>query len=153
MEIKPTFEVNIEGTEIIFKQVVEKRMSMQESMSEINIMKSEVDKLNQQLESMTKAKEDDILSKDIEKLSNQLDSLNVAYAKWDDILKPQMEQINKEVRRRVKKRKIKSGYDRIKDVNAKIVKQNELLAPICESEGIDINHPIIRKIKMEFDRI
>lgn len=153
MEIKPTFEVKSEGAEIVFIQTVEKRMSVQESMSEINVMKSEVNKLKQQLDSMQTAKKEDMLGKDIAKLAVQVERLNKAYADWGELIGPEMERLDKEIRRKVKKSKVKMGYDRIKDVNAKIVRQNEILAPICEETGVDVISPMIRKIKVEFDRI
>ena len=151
--MKPTFEVKQEGEEIVFKQIVEKRMSVAESMSEINVMKGEVDKLNQQLSSMKKAKEDDILTKDIEKLSVQVERLNKVYADWNVLIEPEMEKVDDNIRSQVRKAKLKTGYMRVKEPNAKIVLQNELLAPICEAEGIDMNCKMIRKMKTEFDKI
>ena len=150
-EIK--FEVGKEGNEIVWRQVVEKRMKLNESVAELRKMGGEMQQLQHQLLQMNEAIKLKKLETDRDALKKQVDNLDKAGKDWNTLVKPLMDKLRKDLRRKVKKSKIKTGYERVKDVNLKIVRQNEILAPLCEKFDIAIDHPMMMEVKRDFDKI
>lgn len=150
-EIK--FEVCKEGKEIVWKQIVEKRMKLNESVAELNKLKQEMQQLQHQLLQMNEAIKVKKLETDRDAIKSQIGNLDKAGQDWTNLIKPLVDALRKDLKRKVKKAKIKTGYDRVKDVNMKIVRQNEILAPLCEKFDIAIDHPMMMEVKGNFDKI
>lgn len=114
---------------------------------------------NQLVESKQRAKQ---LQAQIEQdvLVVQLAELNEGIKEQEGIIESniQLEDEVKEVvvaqiKKLTRKAKAKRGYDRVTETNDKLNMMNHILGPITNDLGIDINDPMIIRLKREFDKI
>jgi hypothetical protein len=153
MKVNLSFDVEKNKDEIVFNQGVEKRMKLKESVKELNVMRREKAQLQAQADQMKVALEEKKLETDLEKLQDQIDKLTTAEEKWSKLITPLIDDIRKEITKRIKKEKVKMGWKRVTDGNERFVKMNTILAPICNEYDLDMTHPIIMELKNNFDKI
>jgi len=153
MKQKVNFEVKKEENKIIFHQIVEKRMSLTEAAKELNVLRKELAQLESQYKSMNQAVKENKIEKDMKALKEQSDNLRKTEEQWTKLIAPLINEIRDKIKRKVRKLKLTTGYNRIDNTDLRIIKQNEILAPLCEEFEVDITHPIIMEIKRDFDKI
>jgi|TARA_Y100000034_G_C6898157_1_gene414580 hypothetical protein len=154
--MKHVKEYNVEmgdGDTIIFTETTISYADVNEAIALTNNIINTKMKNDQQLEAMKKAQKDNQIEIDIADLEKKSDEFHNLKVDFDNALKPHFDKVETEIRQFVKTKKAEIGYDRISDTNLKIVRTAETLAEIANKLGLDVAHPVIKKVKVDFDSI
>lgn len=154
MNLKRSYEVKLvdENTVEFVEKSVE-LMSLDEALQKTKQIQQKELQLQQQLTAMTKAKEDGQLDKDIADYTESIDKMHNLNIDFNKLLKPHTDKLEVEVRQFVKTKKAEIGYSRISDKNLKVVRIAETMSEIANKLELDVAHPVILKVKAEFDKI
>lgn len=128
-------------------------MTLDEALQKTKQVEQKELQLNQQLTAMKKAKEDGQLDKDIIDYEESVSKMQELKKSFDLILKPHFDKLEVEVRQFVKTKKAEIGFSRIGDPNLKVVRRAEIMSEIANKLELDVMHPVIAKVKSEFDKI
>jgi|TARA_R100000093_G_scaffold64666_1_gene35602 endonuclease III len=153
MKVDIKFDVRKDDENVYFKQTVEKCIPIPESFGELQKMGRELLQLEQQFQQLSKTLESKQIERDMENVRSQCDRLQEAKETWEDLISKNIEEIKNKIKQGVVLAKAKTGYGRIKDRNVQIIKQNEILAPLCEAAGIDMTDTMVRELKRDFDKL
>ena len=153
MDTTQEFKINKgkDGYELTTSNV--RTMSLKECIKEQEKLQADLLTLDKQIEAMEKAIADKKLEKDLANLKSQKDNLIELSQDWDLVVQDEMDELDKKLRRKVHKSKIDKGYKRIDDTNVRIIKQNEILAPILSELDLDPSNKIVKQVKIDFDKI
>ena len=114
---------------------------------------------NQLLEAKQRAKqleaqiEQDVLVKQLEDVKKGIEEQEGIIENNRQLEDEVKEIVVTKIKKLVRKEKSKKGYERITDTNDKLNMMNHILGPITNDLGIDINDPLIIRLKREFDKI
>jgi len=154
MNLKRSYEVKLvdENTVEFVEKSVEV-MSLDEALQKTKQIQQKELQLGQQLTAMTKAMEDNQLEKDIQDYTESVDKMHNLNIDFNKLLKPHFDKLEVEVRQFVKLKKAEIGFSRISDVNLKVVRMAETMSEIANKLELDVAHPVILKVKAEFEKI
>ena len=105
MEVNVNFDIVQDGKDILFKQVVEKRLKFDESMKELKTLDTEMLQLYQQMNQLKDALNTKKLEKDVDNLDNQIKKLKEVKLKWEKINTPLVEELTKNIKSKIRKEK------------------------------------------------
>jgi len=108
-----------------------------------------MDKINEQ----KKLIEEGILDKQLKSIADAEVKNAELIAKLETLLLPELNALRTKLKRKIKESKIKKGYDRIKDTSQKIVVQNQIIGPIANDLDLEMDDPLIKEMKVGFDKI
>lgn len=154
MNLKRSYEVKlIDENTVEFVEKSVEVMSLDEALQKTKQIQQKELQLGQQLTAMTKAMEDNQLEKDIQDYTESVDKMHNLNIDFNKLLKPHFDKLEVEVRQFVKLKKAEIGFSRISDVNLKVVRMAETMSEIANKLELDVAHPVILKVKAEFEKI
>lgn len=154
MNLKRSYEVKlIDESTVEFVEKSVEVMSLDEALQKTKQIQQKELQLGQQLTAMTKAMEDNQLEKDIQDYTESVDKMHNLNIDFNKLLKPHFDKLEVEVRQFVKLKKAEIGFSRISDVNLKVVRMAETMSEIANKLELDVAHPVILKVKAEFEKI
>lgn len=151
MEINQKFEVNEVDGKIVLKQEMTRTMIQEETLREVKGIEGEYIKLNRERENLAKSIENKEWEKTLERQDKALLELLDLKNKCETILKPYVEDLKEQIKKKVREEKISRGYKRIQSKSEKIAVQNQILGPILAEMDLDMGLPLVMEIKQGFD--
>jgi len=154
MEVENKFMVEVtEDNMVHVIQTIVKKMKIGESMIEYNKMQQEHTQIQAQLEKMQKYIDDEEAEKSLKSLQDNDSTISKLQEEWTKKTADAMNNYSKEVKSAVEKEKIKRGFAREQEENKKAVLRANILGQVANEYNLDINHPIIQKLRQEFEKI
>lgn len=147
------FEVKKINDDIVFKQIITKTIPVEESFQELNTLEREVLQLQGKFLQLEKAIKEKKMQEESDMLAKQMRKLKQARVEWTKLIQPQYDKLEKDIKFHVKADKATTGWHRITDGDVAIVKMNQIMAPLCEKYNLDMTHPLIMKVKRDFEKI
>jgi hypothetical protein len=153
METKNSFKVEREDGMVVLTNVGVKVMKPNEAVLDLENVRGDLLKARKAENDFLRAIKEEHLSKELEKVKEKVNVLEKLEKEWEGVIEGDVRLLRDDIVKKVKVEKAKKGYSRVSDVNAKIVLMNSILAPVVLEVGLDMNHPIVRKIKEGFDEL
>ena len=152
MDINTKFNVSVEGNEIIVTQTIIKRMDIKESLVEMAKLKQDILQIEKQRDEFNTILENDQIAKDLVKVKAEHKKFKQLEKEWQNANLSEEELILNDIRAKVKTAKAERGYSRCKG-DRKLVMANGIIGPIAAEYNLDATHPLIQRLRQEFDNI
>jgi len=154
MEVDNKFLVEVTEDGLIHViQTITKTMKLEESIIEYNKMMQEHTQIQQQKEKMQKYIDDNEAEKSLKALEENDVTVSKLKDVWTEKTEPLMEEYAKKVRSEIAKEKLKQGFVRENDVNKKAVMRANIMGKVSNDFQLDVNHPIVQKLRQDFEKI
>jgi hypothetical protein len=152
-EVKNEYEIKSEGEKITVVRTTTTVLDRNEAMGQLHGVTGQISQKDGEINQLKKAIDEETPQKQLEDLKRIKTELNDFKSKMGNVLKDYVEELEKDIRNEIKKKKAEKGYSRMADMNQKIVFQNQVLAQIANEKNLDVNLPVMRKMRKEFDKI
>ena len=153
MELTNEFEVNeVEGQVELIQKVV-RRFSYASALLELNKLRNEFVQLDQKLKQTEVAIVNNELEVKRQALIDTKATIGRLIKSLEKVSEKEIEKLKNVIKAKVKVGKADLAYSRTKSKETKVIKQNQILAPILAEYEIDMSHPLAREIKKDFEEI
>lgn len=153
MEMRQNFSIEEQDGQVVLITTIEKQMSINEAMVEVQKLQSEMAQNKKQRDDLKKAVENNEPQKNLEIVEQQYDKLEKLFSDWNAILSPSMDKLKEEVRGRIAAKKAATGYNRISKGDDKIIKSGMIMAEVAQELDLDVGHPVMRELRAKFDKL
>jgi len=153
METQIKHDIKKDGDNIIYSRTITQVIEGSDKISQLKALEAEILKVRKDEKDLKLSIDEKQAEVRHTKIVEELDKLDDLQKSWDEIIKPEMEQLKKEVTQLIKVKKAEKGYSRTKDSVQKIRMATRILADVATEKDLDMQHPILMELRPKFDSI